>query len=95
MGFRLITVRRIDRISEKASELDKQHKAKQMIAADLLAEIIKDLEGDLSWYIDLFTVRDVLPGLTYGVDICFHQGIDCGDHAQCGSSNQGQPSYQG
>ena len=59
MGFRLITVRRIDRISEKASELDKQHKAKQMIAADLLAEIIKDLESDLSWYIDMFTVRDV------------------------------------
>ena len=87
--------RRIDRLSEKASELDKQHKAKQMIAADLLAEIIKDLEGDLSWYIELFTVRDVLSVLTYGVDIGCHQGIDCGDHAQCGSSNQGQPSYQG
>ena len=87
--------RRIDKISEKASELDKQHKAKQMIVADLLAEIIKDLEGDLSWYIELFTVRDVLSVLTYGVDIGCHQGIDCGDHAQCGSSNQGQPSYQG
>ena len=87
--------RRIDKISEKASQLDKQHKAKQMIAADLLAEIIKDLEGDLSWYIELFTVRDVLSVLTYGVDIGCHQGIDCGDHAQCGSSNQGQPSYQG
>ena len=87
--------RQIDRISEKASELDKQHKAKQMIVADLLAEIIKDLEGDLSWYIDLFTVRDVLSVLTCGVDIGCHQGVDCGDHAQCGSSNQGQPSYQG
>ena len=87
--------RRIDRLSEKTSELDKQHKAKQMIVADLLAEIIKDLEGDLSWYIELSTVRDVLSVLTYGVDIGCHQGIDCGDHAQCGSSNQGQPSYQG
>ena len=87
--------RRIDQLFGRASALDRQHKAKQFIAAESLAEIIKDLEGDLSWYIDLFTVRDVLSVLTYGVDIGCHQGVDCGDHAQCGSSNQGQPSYQG
>ena len=51
--------RRIDKISEKVSALDRQHKATQVIVADLLAEIIEDLESDLSWYIDMFTVRDV------------------------------------
>ena len=80
MGFRLITVRRIDRISEKASELDKLHKAKQMIVADLLAEIIKDLESDLSWYINLFTVRAALSGLTSSVHIGCSSGFHCGDH---------------
>ena len=80
MGFRLITVRRIDRISEKASELDKQHKAKQMIAADVLAEIIRDLESDLSWYMHMFTVRAALSDLTFRIDIGSHQGFASGNH---------------
>ena len=72
--------RRIDRISEKASQLDKQHKAKQMIAADLLAEIIKDLENDLSWYMHLFTVRAALSVLTFSIEIGCHQGFASCDH---------------
>ena len=48
--------RRIDQLFGRASALDRQHKAKQFIAAESLAEIIKDLEEDLSWYIKLFSV---------------------------------------
>ena len=72
--------RRIDKISEKASALDRQHKATQVIVADLLAEIIKDLESDLSWYMHMFTVRAALSGLTFRIDIGSHQGFASGNH---------------
>ena len=48
--------RRIYQLFGRASALDRQHKAKQFIAAESIAEIIKDLEEDLSWYIKLFSV---------------------------------------
>ena len=106
MSFRFLTIiepladtspffRQIDRLGEKASTLDKGHEVKRFLAAELLAEIINDLEKNLSWYIKLFTVRAVSSDLTYGVDIGFHQGVDCGDHAWCGSSNEGRPSCWG
>ena len=52
--------RKIDKIGQRASKLEKEHPIIRFLAAEPLSKIIEDLKSDLSWYIELFKVCDTL-----------------------------------